>query len=121
MGAAGDLLSHEEVRRRAWTGYLKWLAVGATSTAALYLAVPVAGYFLWVATSAFFGIRDEPDYILGVVSVTAAVAPFAAGAFTYRANRASRSRRRGLMRAAIACAGVAVICTLFAVILMGPF
>lgn len=88
---------------------------------ALYLSVPAATYFVWVATSAFLGIRDDPDVLLGIICVIAAVAPFATGAAAYLVNGASRSRRRGVMRAALACAAVGVLSTLFAVLLMGPF
>jgi hypothetical protein len=88
---------------------------------ALCLSVPAAAYFVWVATSAFLGIREDRDVLLGVVCVIAAVSPFAAGAGAYLVNRASRSRRRGVMRAALACAAAGVLSTLFAVLLMGPF
>lgn len=88
---------------------------------ALYLSVPAAAYFIWVATSAFLGIREDPDVLLGIICVIAAVAPFVAGAAAYLVNRASPSRRRGVMRGAVACAAVGVLSTFFAVLLMGPF
>lgn len=107
--------------RRSGRGGTKWLAVAVAVAVALYLSVPVAVYFVWVATSAFLGIRDDPDVLLGIICVIAAVAPFAAGAAGYLLNRASCSRRRGLMRGAVACAAVGVLSTFFAALLMGPF
>jgi hypothetical protein len=113
--------SDDGAYRRAGHGATKWLVVAVAVAVALYLSVPAAAYIVWVATSAFLGVRDDPGVLLGVICVIAAVAHFVAGAGAYLVNRASRSRRRGVMRGAVACAAVGVLSTLFAVLLMGPF
>ena len=121
MTVARDTSADDSTLRSTGRGATKWLIVGAAVAVALYLSVPAAAYFVWVATSAFLGIRDDRNVLLGVVCVIAAAAPFVAGMAAYSSTVQLRSRRRGVMRGALACAAVGVLSTFFAVLLMGPF
>lgn len=62
---------------------LRWSALTTALTAAGVLAVPVSSYWLWVAQSAFLGIRDAADPKLGVIAVTFAALPVVAGAVSW--------------------------------------
>src|SRR5690606_30715433 len=62
---------------------LRWGALTVAATAAAVLAVPVSSYWLWVAESAFLGIREAADPKLGVIAAIFATLPLGAGAASW--------------------------------------
>lgn len=81
-----------------------------------YLAVASASYWLWVADSAFRGIRAPADYRLGVVSVTIAAAPFVVGAVVVYVLR-RRARAVAVACGSCAAAVAAVPAILYATLI----
>ena len=87
----------------------------------LVLLVENAAYWLWVAQSAFFGIRDDPKPVLGVFSVLAALAPVAAAVAVWGATgRQPRHWVRRLCAAFAVSLPVAMVTIVIAAFMMGP-
>ncbi|HUQ38728.1 MAG TPA: hypothetical protein VM030_01115 [Acidimicrobiales bacterium] len=94
------------------------LVIGAFA----YLAFFNAAWWLWVANSAFRGIRGPTDIGLGVQCVVMTVAPLAVAGGTYWWTQPSRrSRRRRLVMSALAGIGLTLIAVLYSALLAGPF
>jgi hypothetical protein len=76
---------------------LRWGALAVAVTSAAVLAVPVSSYWLWVAESAFFGIREAAAPKLGVIAVVFAALPLgaAAASWVWCGRRRSSSRVLG--------------------------
>lgn len=83
------------------------LSVVAAIGLAGYVSFFNAAYWAWVASSAYFGIRDEQDIGLGLLSTALAVAPLLIGGLVVRHGRRQgmsrpRSWRRGSLAAFVA-------------------
>lgn len=98
---------------------LRWGALAAALAAAGLLALPVSSYWLWVAESAFLGIREAADPKLGVISVAFAALPVVAGAASWfwcgrRRNWSRVLRGASALSAATAASFVSAIAAAFA-------
>ena len=98
-----------------------WIIPVAVGFVAAYLLAVNASYWLWVANSAFRGIREPADPGLGVLSLILAAGPAVAGVLVFK----SRRNRLGSIRAVTTAGGASLLATLtamfVAVLLMGPF
>ena len=102
--------------------YGMWAVAVVAGLSGAYLAVINVGYWLWVANSAFRGLREPQDIPLGLLSVALAIGPIFAGVGTFAYRRRSGSLGlRCFISAAAAVVGASFLCMLFAALLMGPF
>ena len=96
----------------------RWGALALAVTAVAVFAVPVSSYWLWVANSAFLGIREAADPKLGVIAVIFAGLPLggAAAIWVWCGGRSwSRVVRGALaLTAATAASFVSAIAAAFA-------
>jgi len=100
---------------------LRWALAMALVVAAGYFAAVSFAFWIWVANSAFRGIREEQSIGLGVVCVCFVVAPAAGSAVAYRIGRPRRSTRRGIARAAATMLVLQTISFVCGAIASGPF
>lgn len=74
-----------------------------------YVSIVSTGYWLWVATSAYLGIRDKRDIGLGLLSTAFAFGPLVAGGLVgYRSRRRGLSKVRSWRRGSLVALGVAI-------------
>lgn len=103
-------------------GWWWWVLLLVTGGVCGLLVVENAAYWLWVAHSAFLGIRDDPEPILGLFSVAAALAPVAVvGATWWATGRRPRGWVRRLCLAFGAGLPVVMMTIVIAAFMMGPF
>ncbi|UDY36085.1 hypothetical protein [Dermatobacter hominis] len=101
--------------RRAVSAPLRWAALIASVAATFYLSLPVSAYWLWVADSAFRGIREAADPSLVVVAVAMALLPLVGGVGSWFWCNRTRSWSRVTRSAVSFCAVVATsVVTAFA-------
>ena len=100
---------------------LRWAVVAIAVVAAGYLAAATTAFWVWVANSAFRGIREEQDIGLGLICVGFVVAPVAGSVVAYRYRRSARSSRRGIGRAAATMLGLQTVSFVCGVVASGPF
>lgn len=73
---------------------MRWAALALSLAATAFVAVPTSAYWLWVAESAFLGVREPADFRLGMTSVGMALVPVVAGATGWLLCGRQRDRRR---------------------------
>lgn len=102
----GAFVGRTEGRRTTWLHLVGLLAAGAL---AAYVAGGNAAFWLWVANSAFRGIREPVDVPLGVQSVAFALVPPAVGAVTWLWHRRKRHPLTPSTAWSLLCASVAAL------------
>jgi hypothetical protein len=78
-------------RARGWRFGVSILGLLASIGVGAYVSIVNAGYWLWVAASAYLGIRDKQDVGLGLVATLLGLGPLTAAGLVVR-----RSQHRGL-------------------------
>ena len=69
---------------------------------AAYVSLLNSGFWIWVGTSAYFGIRDEQNFGLGLISTALALAPLLiAGLVILHGLRRGLSRIRAWRRGCV--------------------
>jgi len=109
-----------QVERRRWVPRLLLVPLLVLSA---YLLVANGAFWLWVADSAFRGIRAPAEPWLGVLSVFFAVVPAVGGALAFRYTRRIRpdDHVQWVAWAAAMAAMLAFVCLVVAILYSGPF
>jgi hypothetical protein len=107
--------------RRVAEEFWWWALLAVTGALYLLVVIQTGAYWLWVAQSAFLGIRDDAEPTLGVFSVLVAVVPVAASVFVWFAGRRDNWWVRRLCGALGAGVAMGFVTTLIAAFMMGPF
>ena len=84
-----------------------------------YLVLANGDWWIWVADSAWRGLRAPADPVLGLLATSAAIVPLVAGVVAYSVRRRSgRGPRRSFEFAFVTMVGVALVALAFAAPMM---